>query len=87
MCSVKLLNDGDCRFGTQGRQLEDVGGSTMKGCGSSNDGGSNVENRVTLIMTRLLRKGQSNGSNTMLEILNAIVLYFSNERIYMSAFI
>ena len=35
----------------------------------------------------LLRKGQSSGSNTILEILNVIVLYFSNERIYMNAFI
>ena len=56
-------------------------------CGNCDDGKSNVENRVTLIKTRLLRKGQSSGSDTMLEILNSIVLYFSNKRIYMSAFI
>ena len=35
----------------------------------------------------LLRKGQRSGSDTILEILNAIVLYFSNERIYMNVFI
>ena len=35
----------------------------------------------------LLRKGQHNSSDTILEILNAIVLYFSNERIYMNVFI
>ena len=58
-----------------------------RGCGNYCDGGSDVENEVTPIKTRLLRKGQSNGSDTMLEILNATVLYFSNERIYMSVFI
>ena len=50
--------------------LDDVGGSTTRGCGSCYDGGSNVEKGVTLIKTRLLRKGQSSGSDTMLEILN-----------------
>ena len=67
---MKLLNDGGYRFGTQGRRLDDVGGSTARGCGGCCDGGSNVEKRVTLIKTRLLRKGQSSGSDTMLEILN-----------------
>ena len=37
LCSVKLLKDGGCRFGTQGRRLDDVGGSTAKGCGGSCD--------------------------------------------------
>ena len=67
---MKLLNDGGCRFGTQGRRLDDVGGSTARGCDGCCDGGSNVEKRVTLIKTRLLRKGQSSGPDTMLEILN-----------------
>ena len=31
---------------------------------------------VRLIKTRLLRKGQSSGSDTMLEILKSVVLYF-----------
>ena len=67
---MKLLNNGGCRFGTQGRRLDDVGGSTAKGCGGCCDGGSDVEKKgVTLIKTRLLRKGQSNGSDNMLEIL------------------
>ena len=87
MCSVKLLNDGGYRSRTQGRRLEDVGGSTERGYDGCCDGGSNIENGVTLIKTRLLRKSQSSGSDTMLEILNAIVLYFSNERIYISIFI
>ena len=67
---MKFLNDGACKSGTQGRWLDDVGGSTMRGCGGYCDGGSDVEKGVTLIKTRLLRKGQSSGSDTMLEILN-----------------
>ena len=67
---MKLLNDGGYRFGTQGRRLDDVGGSTVRDCDGCCDGESNVEKRVTLIKTRLLRKGQSSGSYTMLEILN-----------------
>ena len=39
---------------------------------------------VTLIKTRLLRKGQSRGSDTMLEILEDCIV-FLNERIYISA--
>ena len=42
----------------------------VRGCDGCCDGESNVEKRVTLIKTRLLRKGQSSGSYTMLEILN-----------------
>ena len=67
---MKLLNDGGCRSGTQGRRLDDVRSSTARGCGNCCDGGSDVEKGVTLIKIRLLRKGQSSGSNTMLEILN-----------------
>ena len=40
--------------------------------------------RVTLIKTRLLRKGQSSGSDTMLEILEDCIV-FLNEKIYISA--
>ena len=47
-----------------------------RGCRDFSDSGSDVENEVTPIKTRLLRKGQSSGSNTMLEILNSVVLYF-----------
>ena len=58
----------------------------MRGYSDCCDGGSDVENGVTLIKTRLLRKGQSSGSDTMLEILNDCIL-FHNQRIYISAFI
>ena len=85
LCSVKLLNNGCCRSGTEGRRLDDVGGSTAKGCGDGCDGGSDVEKKgVTLIKTRLLRKGQSSGSDTMLEILEDCIV-FLNERIYIIA--
>ena len=39
---------------------------------------------VALIKTRLLRKGQSSGSDTMLEILEDLYC-ISNEKIYISA--
>ena len=86
LCSVKLLNDGGCRSRTQGQWLENVGGSMARGCGSCCDGRSDVENGVTLIKTRLLKKGQNSGSDTMLEILNNYIV-FRNKRIHMSAFI
>ena len=38
---------------------------------------------VTLIKTKLLRKGQSSGSNTMKEMLEDCIV-FPNERIYIS---
>ena len=47
-----------------------------KGYGGCSDGESDIENEVTPIKTKLLRKCQSSGSDTMLEILNSIVLYF-----------
>ena len=56
--------------------MEDVGGSTTRGYSDCCDGGSNVESGVTPIKTRLLRKSQSSGSDTMLEILEDFVLYF-----------
>ena len=49
--------------------MEDVGGSTERGYSDCCDGGSNVESGVTPIKIRLLRKSQSSGSDTMLEIL------------------
>ena len=42
---------------------------------------------VTLMKTRLLRKCQSNGSDTMLEIRNNCIIFFFFQRIYISAFI
>ena len=76
LCGVKLLYSGGCRSKTQGRRLADVAGSMAKGCGSCCDGRSNVENGVTPIKTRLLRKGQSSGFDTMLEILNKCIVFF-----------
>ena len=80
LCSVGLLNNSGCRSGTQRQRLEDVGGSTVKGYGDCCDDGSNVENGVIPIKTRLLRKGQSSCSDTMLEILNNCIV-FHNQRI------
>ena len=56
------------------------------GCDDCYDNGSDVEIGVTPIKTRLLRKGQSSGSDTMLEILEDCIV-FHNQRIYISAFI
>ena len=76
LSGVGLLNDNGCRSGTQKQRLENIGGSTARGCGDCCDGESDVKNGVTLIKTRLLRKCQSSGFDTMLEILKSIVLYF-----------
>ena len=48
-----------------------------RGCGDCYGGGSDVENGVTPIKTRLLRKIQSNDSDTILDILKSVVLYFT----------
>ena len=57
--------------------MEDIGGSTAKGYSDYCDGGSDVESGITPIKTRLLRKGQNCGSDTMLEILEDLyILYF-----------
>ena len=45
------------------------------GCDDCYDNGSDVENGVTPIKTRLLRKGQSSGSDTMLEILEDCIVF------------
>ena len=45
-----------------------------KGCDGCCDGGRDVDNGVTPIKIRLLRKGQSSGSDTMLEILNKCIV-------------
>ena len=76
LCNVGLLNDSGCRFGTQRQRLEDVEGLMARGYSDCCDSGSDVENRVTPIKTRLLREGQSSGSDTMLKILKSIVMYF-----------
>ena len=65
-----FLNGGDYKFVTQGRQLRDIGGSTARSCGEYCDDRSDVENGVTPIEIKLLRKGQSSDSDTRLKILN-----------------
>ena len=52
-----------------------VRGLTAKGCGDCCDGESDVENGVTPIEIRLLRKCQSSGSDTMLEILENCIVF------------
>ena len=65
--------------------MEYVGSSTARGYSDCCDGRSDVESGVIPIKTRLLRKkkkkSQSNGSDTILEILEDCILFF-NERIY-----
>ena len=62
--------------GTQGRRLDDVGGSTARDYGGSCDGGSvSKRKEVTLMKTRLLRKCQSSGFDTMLEIQNNCIVF------------
>ena len=53
--------------------MDDVGGSTTRGCGGYCDGGSDVEKGVTLIKTRLLRKVKC--------------IVFLNQRMYIDVFI
>ena len=84
---MKLFNDGGCRSGTQGRRLDDVGGSTARGCGDSCDGGSVVKKEATLMKTRLLRKGQSSGSDTMLEIQNDCIVFLELKNIHQCLYI
>ena len=72
---MKFLNDGNCKSKTQGRRLDDVCGSTAKGYDDCCDGESDVEKGVTLIKTRLLRKSQSSGSDTILEILENCIVF------------
>ena len=52
---VGLLNDGNYRAGTQGRQLRDVEGSMVSGCGSCCDGKSD-KSGVTPRETGLLKE-------------------------------
>ena len=54
------------------------------GCNSSCKGGSNCKSEIIPMKTGLLRKNQSNGSDTMLEILKNCIV-FLHERIYISA--
>ena len=75
LCGVGLLNDSGYRFGTQRQWLKDVRGSTARGYCDCCDDGNDVENGVTPIKTRLLRKGQSSGFDIMLEILKDCIVF------------
>ena len=76
LCGAGLLDDSGCRSGTQVRWLEDVRGSTTKGCNGCCDGKS-YENGVAPKKTRLLRKCQSNSSDTILDILNKCFVFLN----------
>ena len=43
--------------------------------------------KVTLMKTRLLRKGQSNGSDTMLEIRNNCIIFSKSKNIHQCLYI
>ena len=62
--------------------MEDVGGSTAKGYSDCCDGGSDVKSGVTPIKTWLLRKSQSSGYDTMLEILNDCIIFHKSKNIH-----
>ena len=68
----------------QRRWLKCIRGLTANGYSNSCKGGSNCESKIILMKTWLPRKSQSDGSNTMLEILEDCIV-FLNERIYISA--
>ena len=62
--------------------MEDVGGSMARDYSDCCDGGSDVESGVTPIKTRLLRKSQSSGSDTMFEILNDCIVFHKSKNIH-----
>ena len=68
----------------QRRWLKRARGLTANGCNSSCKGGSNCETKIIPMKTGLPRKSQSDGSDTILEILKDCII-FRNERIYISA--
>ena len=59
---MKLLNDGGCKSETQGAAVVMAEALFRK-------------KEVTLMKTRLLKKGQSSGSDTMLEIQNDYIVF------------
>ena len=67
----------------QRRWLKRVKGLTANGYSSSCKGGSKCESKIILVKTWLPRKSQSDGFDTMLEILEDCIV-FLNERIYIS---
>ena len=59
----------------QRRWLKRVKGLTANGCSSSCKGRSNYESNIILMETGLPRKSQSDGSDTMLEILEDCIVF------------
>ena len=59
----------------QRRWLKRVRGLTANGCSNSCKGGSNCESKIILMETGLPRRSQSDGSDTMLEILEDCIVF------------
>ena len=59
----------------QRRWLKRVRGLTATGCRSSCKGGSNCESKIILMKIGLPRKSRSDGSDTMLEILEDCIIF------------
>ena len=81
--------DSECRqlqVRNQRRWLKCVRGLTTNGCSSNYKGRNNCESGIIPMKTGLQRKIQSDGFDTMLEILKNCIVFF-NQRIYIGAFI
>ena len=66
----------------QRRWLKRIKGLTANGCSSSCKGGSNCEFKIILMKTGLTRKSQSDGSDTMLEILEDCIVFLEWKNIH-----
>ena len=66
----------------QRRWLKRVRGLTANGYSSSCKGGSNCESKIILMKTGLSRKSQSDGSDTMLEILEDCIVFLEWKNIH-----
>ena len=66
----------------QRRWLKRVRGLTANGCSSSCKGGCNCESKIILMKTGLPRKSQSDGPNTMLEILEDCIVFLEWKNIH-----
>ena len=77
LCGVGLFNDNGCRFGTQRQRWKTSKVQQRKATVTIVMAEAMLKiKRVTLIKTRLLRKGQSSGFDTMLEILENLYCIF-----------
>ena len=66
----------------QRRWLKRIRGLTANGCSSSCKGESNCEFKMILMKTGLTRKSQSDGSDTMLEILEDCIVFLEWKNIH-----